>query len=177
MAARKAKDIPTGGSGGGGVNWTKLAVGLLVALPAMVVLLPTTMLVFVLSLPTVVAFLVDRTRERYLVATVGLLNLCGVLPALVALWDRGQSIDNAFRLLTDMVYWIAAFGAAGVGWAIFTSLPPLVSSYYTLVTQHRVNHLRKRQKQLIEAWGEEVSGRHLDHERDGHESLLDAVPE
>ncbi len=157
---RKAKDISTGGSGGG-LNWGRVALALLVALPAMVVLLPTTLMLFVLSLPTIVAFLVDRSRERYLVATVGLLNLCGVLPALIALWQDGQSIDAVFRLLTDMFYWLMAFGAAGVGWAIFVSLPPMVTSYYSLVTQHRVQQLRKRQKQLIEEWGDDVTGRHL----------------
>lgn len=156
---RKVKDISTRGSDG--INWGRAALVLLFALPAMVVLLPTTILLFVLGLPTVVAFLVDRTRERYLVATVGLLNLCGSLPAVVALWDRGQSIDAAVRLLTDMLYWLIAFGAAGVGWALFISLPPLVASYYNLVTQRRIQQLRKRQKQLIESWGEEVTGRHL----------------
>lgn len=156
---RKAKDPPTGG-GSGGINWTKLAVVVVVALPAMVVLLPTTMLIFVLSLPTAAAFLIDRTKDRYLVATVGLLNLCGLLPAVIALWDQGQSFDSALRLLSDMTYWLAAFGAAGVGWAIFISIPPLVATYYAIVTQHRVVQLRRRQKQLVEAWGEEVTGMH-----------------
>lgn len=163
---RKAKDIPTGGTAAGaGINWGRLSLLLVVSLPAVVVLLPTAILVFVLSLPTIVAFLVDRTRERYLVATVGLLNLCGLLPALIELWDRGQSIDNAFRLLTDMLYWLIAFGAAGIGWAIFVCLPPLVTSYYGLMAQRRVLALRKRQKQLIEAWGEDVTG----HAHDGLE--------
>lgn len=155
----KAKNIPTERRAAGGVNWARLSLALVVALPAMIVLLPTTLLLFVLSLPTVVALLVDRTRERYLVATVGLLNLCGVLPALIELWERGQSVDEAFRLLTDMMYWLTAFGSAGVGWAIFVSLPPLVASYYALVSQRRVQQLRRRQKQLIEAWGEDVTGR------------------
>lgn len=162
---RKANDIPTGGGEAtAGINWRRASLLLIVALPAMLVLLPTTIMAFVLSLPTVVAFLVDRTRERYLVATVGLLNLCGLLPALIALWDRGQSIETAFRLLTDMLYWLIAFGAAGVGWAIFVCLPPLVTSYYGLMAQRRILSLRKRQKQLIEAWGEDVTGH-------GHGSL------
>ncbi|MEX2631074.1 MAG: hypothetical protein WD341_14150 [Tistlia sp.] len=168
MAARKAKDIPTGGGAGGGIRWGRISLGLLVALPVMVVLLPTTIVTLVLSLPTLVAVLVDRTRERYLVATVGLLNLCGLLPALIALWERGQSVDAAMRLLTEMLYWLSALGAAGVGWAIFISLPPLVGSYYGLISQRRVHQLRKRQKQLIEAWGEDVTG-HGDLEEDEEE--------
>lgn len=159
MVTRKAKEIPTAGSARGGTNWGRLSLLLVVALPAMVVLLPTTLVTLVLGLPTLVALLVDRSRERYLVATVGLLNLCGLLPALIALWNRGQSIDAAFRLLTDLLYWLVAFGAAGVGWAIFISLPPLLTSYFGLISQRRLQQLRKRQKQLIEAWGEDVTGR------------------
>ena len=154
---RKAKDVS---NSGGGINWSKLVLALIVALPAMVVLLPTTLMLFVLSLPTIVAFLVDRTRERYLVATVGLLNLCGLLPGLISLWQDGQSLETVFRLLTDMFYWLMAYGAAAVGWGIFVSLPPMVTSYYALVTQHRIQQLRKRQKQLIEEWGDDVTGRH-----------------
>jgi hypothetical protein len=168
MAARKARDVPTGGPVGGGTNWGRLSLVLVVALPAMVVLLPTTLVTLVLSLPTLVALLVDRTRERYLVATVGLLNLCGLL---LALWDRGQSMDTAFRLLTDLLYWLFAFGAAGVGWAIFISLPPLVTSYFGLISQHRLQQLRKRQKQLIEAWGEDVAGRGAANEEEAEPGL------
>lgn len=168
---RRTKDLSTAGTGG--VNWPRMTLIVLIALPAVAVLLPTTLVIFVLSLPTIAAFLIDRTKERYLVATVGLLNFCGLLPAVIALWDQGQSLAGALRVLSDMVFWLSAFGAAALGWGIFISIPPIIATYYAVVTQRRISQLARRQKQLIEAWGEEVVGLRRADEEDEPGSALD----
>ena len=59
------------------------------------VLLPTCVVLLFCLLPTVAAAPVERARERYLTVTVGSLNLCGALPAVMELWGRGQSFGAA----------------------------------------------------------------------------------
>jgi hypothetical protein len=59
-----------------------------------VVFLPTTILLVVGMLPTLVAALVDRTRERVLGMTVGSMNLAGCTPFVIELWS-GEHTPNA----------------------------------------------------------------------------------
>jgi hypothetical protein len=108
--------------------------------------------------PTVVAYIVDRTPEKYQTITVGLLNVCGTMPGLVKLWSRGQSYDNALSIATDPFSMLVAYGAAGVGWSIYLSLPLFLGHYYTMTSENRLRSLRHRQAELVESWGEEIAG-------------------
>jgi len=126
--------------------------------PAIAVLMPSCILLGIGMAPTIVAYLVDRTREKYLSITVGLLNVCGVLPALVGLWSEGQSFSLALRLAGDPFTMVIAYGAAAVGWLIYLSLPLILGHYYTITTESRLQTLRNRQEGLVESWGEEIAG-------------------
>jgi hypothetical protein len=126
-------------------------------LPVVAVLFPTCMVLASGMVPTVVAFLVDRSRAKFLTLTVGMMNFCGTLPGVVDLWQHWQSYDMAGRIATDPFFWALAYAAAGVGWLIFLSLPPILASFYSVVTDRRIATLRKRQSALVDAWGEEVA--------------------
>lgn len=127
-------------------------------LPAIAVLMPSCVLLGIGMAPTIVAYIVDRTSEKYLSITVGLLNVCGVLPALVRLWSEGQSFSSAFRIAGDPFTMVIAYGAAAVGWAIYLALPLILGHYYATTTESRLQTLRNRQDGLIESWGEEIAG-------------------
>ena len=131
----------------------------LLLLPVVAVLFPTCMVLASGMAPTLVAYLVDRTRAKSQAVTVGLMNFCGTLPGIVELWQHGQAYAVAGRIAMDPFFWAVAYGAAGVGWLVFMSLPPILVSFYGAVTDRRVSTLRKRQSALVEAWGEEVGGR------------------
>jgi hypothetical protein len=133
-----------------------LITGILL-LPVIAVLFPTCMVLASGMVPTVVAYLVDRSRAKFLTLTVGMMNFCGTLPGIVELWQHWQSYDVAGRIATDPFFWAFAYTAAGVGWLIFLSLPPILGSFYSVVTDRRVAGLRKRQSALVDAWGEEVA--------------------
>ena len=137
--------------------WAKLLL-LIIAAPIIAVLLPTTMLLCLGLIPTAAVYLNDKTREKSFTITVGLLNLCGILPSIGELWSRGQAMQVATETVVDPLFWLLAFGAAAIGWLIFMGMPPLIAAYYTLASDARVNKVLVKQQALVEMWGEEVRG-------------------
>jgi hypothetical protein len=94
-----------------------------------------------------------------------MLNFCASLPAESDLWRHGQSYDAAFDIATDPYYWLIAYGAAAVGWMVCLGLPTVLRGYYFMTTASRLQSLGRRQKQLVEAWGEDVAARAEDESK------------
>lgn len=136
--------------------WVKVLV-LILLFPFAALLLPTTLVVATMMAPTWVAYMTDRSAEKHLAITVGLLNFSGTLPAIIDLWSRGQSHDAAMLLLTDVFVWAVAYGAAMLGWVIFALMPGLVGSYFKMTTESRIKSLARQQKDLIDEWGHAVA--------------------
>ncbi|WP_420346960.1 hypothetical protein [Pelagibius sp.] len=136
--------------------WVKILV-LILLFPFAALLLPTTLVFATMMAPTWVAYITDRSAEKHLAITVGLLNFSGTLPAIIDLWSRGQSHDAAMLLLTDVFVWAIAYGAAMVGWVIFAFMPSLVGSYFKMTTESRIKSLARQQKTLIDEWGHAVA--------------------
>ncbi|WP_340120104.1 hypothetical protein [Pelagibius sp. 7325] len=137
-------------------TWVKV-LALIILFPFAAVLLPTTLVFFTMMAPTWVAYMTDRSKEKHLAATVGMLNFAGTLPAIITLWARGQNHPVAMDLLGDVYVWVVAYGAASCGWLIFGFMPNIVGSYYRMTTQNRIRGLVKRQKALIAEWGHAVA--------------------
>ena len=124
--------------------------------------LPSLGVLAVCLSPTVVAFVADRNRPKFLTVTVGLPNLCGSIPALVELWSVEQSFATMEGVLADPVGWAVAFGAAGLGWFIYLAMPLLVAVYYSSAAEARERSLRRLRTALVETWGEEVAGEYAE---------------
>ncbi|MGF1595018.1 MAG: hypothetical protein ACFCUW_17185 [Kiloniellaceae bacterium] len=137
-------------------TWVKV-LALIILFPFAAVLLPTTLVFFVMMSPTWVAYMTDRSREKHLAVTVGMLNFAGTLPAIIELWTRGQSHQMAMDLISDVFVWVVAYGAAFAGWTIFAFMPALVGNYYLMTTRSRMKGLVKAQKALIAEWGDAVA--------------------
>ena len=71
--------------------------------------------------PTLVAYIVDRNPLKYPSRTVGYLNFCGCLPYALRLWTGDHSVDAVIGILVDPFAWFAMYGAAAVGWLIYTN--------------------------------------------------------
>ncbi|WP_022729588.1 hypothetical protein [Fodinicurvata sediminis] len=143
---------------GKGISWMRLSAGVLLGIPAIVVLFPTFILICVTMLPSLVAFITDRQPGRHTALTVSLLNFCGALPSLVKLWAMGQSLSAAMVLMGDLMVWLTAYGAAATGWMILMLAVPVCQTYYVMITQSRLKQYRQRQEKLVHEWGQEVSG-------------------
>lgn len=108
-------------------------------------------------LPTFVAFIIDRDRERYATFCVASMNFCGVFPYLLDLWLGDHTIVAAVNSLTNVFTLFVVFGAAAFGWIMFSSVPPVISSFLSVIAQRRVTILRADQRKLIDEWGEAVA--------------------
>jgi hypothetical protein len=150
-AGREATAAP-----GGRRLWRSLSV-IVLLLPAAAVLLPTTLVLTVCLLPTLAAWLVDRQPGRPVATAVCLLNLAGSLPGVIEVWINGHTVSAAQWVLADAVTWLAAYGAAAVGWLLFALLPPLLRAYHARGTARRIRQLHKRQEALEKDWGPEVA--------------------
>lgn len=129
----------------------------------MVISLPTVVLVFFGMLPTIVAFLTDKTAEKYATFCVGGMNFSGLFPYIMELWIIDHSLGAARDLLTNVFNLGIIYSAAAFGWLIFAGIPPVVGAFLTVMSQRRVAHLRTEQRQLIDEWGEEVSHQNQHH--------------
>lgn len=154
--AGKARAIGRKGKAGRPPLWMKI-FALILLFPFAAVLLPTTLLFFIMMAPTWVAYITDRSREKKLSITVGMLNFTGTLPAIIELWSRGQNHQTAMNMIGDVFVWVIAYGAAFAGWMIFAFMPTVVGSYYRMTTDNRIKGLVKQQKALIAEWGHAVA--------------------
>src|SRR3546814_19932729 len=81
LAQRRTAKAQAGGKprARGVKTWVKV-LALVILFPFAAVLLPTTLVFFVMMAPTWVAYITDRSRDKHLAITVGMLNLAGTLP-------------------------------------------------------------------------------------------------
>ncbi|WP_096701369.1 acyl-CoA synthetase [Magnetospirillum sp. 15-1] len=144
-------------AGSGGAVGINKGVVLMVLAALVPFSLPTVVLVGFGMLPTLASWASEKGPNKYAFLCVGGLNFAGVFPYLFSLWFGVHTLDEAFRMLTDPIMLMTAYGCSAIGWGIYAGMPPMVASYLAASSQRRVNNLKAAQKKLIEDWGDEVS--------------------
>ena len=119
--------------------------------------LPTVLLLFFGMLPSIVAWMVDRSEQKYAMFCVSGMNFLGLFPFLTDVWFHDHSTDMAIRILTNVFDLMAMYAAAGFGWLLFIAVPPVVTTFLKVMSERRVTLLRATQKEVIEEWGEAVA--------------------
>lgn len=141
----------------GGFSVGGIIVGVTMAVLA-VAMLPTTIILVIGMVPTIVAYFVDTSKERSLGPTVFYLNFAGVLPVLLKLWKQQPNINTAIELLTDPFMLLMMLAPAGFGWILFSYVPIFVSALIRRHAEMRMQTLEDDKQKLIEQWGPEVAG-------------------
>lgn len=141
-------------SGSAAITLTVMVIAVL-ALTA----LPLCLLMLAGLLPTGVAVVVDRHRRRYLARTVGAMNLAGVIPGALRMWEAGISFASLQQVIDNPYTWLVMYGAAAIGWVLYFCVPPIVAMVIEVKVDETRRRLEARTKVLIEEWGEEVTGR------------------
>jgi len=137
-------------------NWT--ALWLFVLIVGLIwISLPTVLMIVVGMPPTVVAWIIDRSHQKSATYCVAGMNFCGLFPYLMDLWVGVHSMKAASAIVTDVFALLAIYGAAAFGWVIYITIPPVVSTFLTVMAQRRVAQLRTLQRQIIDEWGEGVA--------------------
>lgn len=130
---------------------------LLVGTFLLVIATGTMIVLFFGMLPTLVAYIIDRSPQKSAALTVGSINFIGVFPYIMDLWIGMDTYDHAFAIVTDIFSMLVMYAAAAFGWLLFMAMPAVVSSFVLVLQQRKVALLRAEQKDLIEEWGAEVA--------------------
>lgn len=137
-------------------NWT--ALSLFVMIVGLIwISLPTVLMILVGMPPTFVAWIIDRSHQKSATYCVAGMNFCGLFPYLMDLWMGVHSLKAAGAIVTDVFALLVIYGAAAFGWMIYITVPPVVSTFLTVMAQRRVAQLRALQRQIVDEWGEGVA--------------------
>lgn len=131
-----------------------LVMGIIVG----VVVMPTSFLLIVGMAPTPAAALLDRTKKKTKVLTVGAMNFAGCSPFLFDLWMKGHDFAMSMKIALDPKAIIVMYSAAGVGYLLDWAMTGVVSGVMVRRGQSRVEFIRERQAKLVERWGRKVTG-------------------
>lgn len=147
----QAKTVSSRKKSGGNI------ITLFLVIPLIFMFMPTFIFLTVVMMPSLVAFVVDRSKQRYGAITVGGMNFSGCFPWLMDLWMHDHSVPHVLDLLTDVWALIVIFSSAGLGWILSSTAPFLASTIMSVTSTHKIAALQARQKQLLEEWGPEVA--------------------
>ncbi len=131
------------------------------ALLMAVVFMSSTLLLLIGGLPTLVAFLVDRSERKTKALTVGAMNLAGCFPFLLEMWTQDRSISFALGLLSNPINIVIMYFAAAVGYLLEWAMSGAVASILYQRGGVRKKEIIKRQERLVERWGIEVTGKYM----------------
>lgn len=139
------------------LGW-KGQVILICAIVMAVVFLPTTILLVIGMLPTFVATLVDRSREKVMGMTVGAMNLAGCTPFVIELWSGEHTPEHALEIVSQPLPVTVMYAAAALGYLIEWSMTGIVAAVMSQKATARLKAIDDQQKKLVERWGREVTG-------------------
>lgn len=122
------------------------------------VFLPTTALLSIGCLPTVVAAFVDNSRRKTRAITVGAMNVAGCAPFVFELWQHGNGMTKAMSLVMDPMAIVVMYVAAAVGYLIDWSMTGIVANLLHQRGLARQQAIIARQETLVDVWGREVTG-------------------
>lgn len=129
---------------------------LIIAMVASPFMFPTAVLLLVGLIPTIVAFVVDKDREHSSATAIGAMNCAGLTPFIIDLWMKGQTMGNAFQILSSANSWLIILGSAAIGQMIVSVVPQAMASLTLVHSEMRVKTLKQNLETLSKSWGTEV---------------------
>jgi hypothetical protein len=123
-----------------------------------IVFLPTTILIMVGMLPSVVAILFSIRGSVARGYSVAATNFVGCFVFLLELWSTGNTFERSVDILLDPLTIVLMYGAAGFGYVLDWALSGLVANLVQQRGKTRLVNIRQRQQDLIEQWGRKVTG-------------------
>jgi hypothetical protein len=116
-----------------------------------------TLLVCLGLLPMLIALFTDTDPRKSAFITIGFLNIAGVTPFIIELWQRGQTMEAAMGIMRQPVTWLVMFGAAAIGQLLLYTIPPAMAMMTISRIENRLKTLRDGLKELKAIWGSDVA--------------------
>lgn len=140
---------------------------------ALIIFLPTTVVLAIGMLPTLVAFIVDNYPGRNKTFTVGALNFAGCFPALLDIWVHTNSMSYALYLVLQPKSIMFMYGGAALGYGINALTTFMVEAILVQKSEVRIKKINKEKLALEERWGKKVNAR---NDVENIDLLSDDVP-
>lgn len=122
------------------------------------IFMPTTIMLLIGLLPTMVAFFVQKGTRKIRVLTIGAMNFAGCVPFLLELWLEGHSFERSFDIIFDPRTIVVMYGCAAIGYIIDWAITGFIASILYERGTKRKEEMQEYQDQLVKRWGEKVTG-------------------
>ncbi len=161
MAKKKKTDQGAEGNGSaenGSKKTFKIPAFGIMGTVCALIFFPTTIVLVVGMIPTIVAYLADGSKKKSKSITVGAMNLAGCTPFLLKLWLQDHSFEMALDVIGSPRTIIVMYSMAGVGYLLDWALTGIISTMLYQKGILRREQIERRQMDLIEKWDKKVTG-------------------
>lgn len=124
-----------------------------------VIFTPTTSILLVGMLPTLVAYLVDRSLEKNKTFTIGAMNFAGCFPYLLGLWKGENNLYAAISYLENPKTIIFIYSIAALGYVINWVVTLGISAVLKKRSLRRIERIKDQKQKLKDRWGHKVNGK------------------
>lgn len=113
-------------------------------------------------MPTIAVFAIDKSVGKSKTICVACMNFAGCFPFLIEFWVEfgQQTVVNAFRIVANVQNVIIIYMLAAGGYAIDSAVTGIMSTLLIQRSESRLKKIRQDQENLIDRWGEKVTGRY-----------------
>ncbi len=139
------------------------------AIIAAIIFTPTTLILLVGMLPTLVAYIVDRSAEKNKTFTIGAMNFAGCFPYLLGLWTGENILLTSMNYLENPETIIVIYSIAAIGYLINWTVTLGVATLLRKRSSLHIERIEREKEKLRERWGEKVNGK---YELDAHGFIL-----
>ena len=120
--------------------------------------LRTGFIFFVVGMmPSIIAYIMDSSRNRYTFQSVMACNLSGMMGFLFKIVVHGPSSAVLQDMMGSFTNWIIIYGAALVGWLMVQICPMIAEAMVNNIHQGQIMRIQRIQKKLENEWGNEVA--------------------
>ena len=107
-------------------------------------------------MPSIFAWIIDKSEKKYAMFSVLGMNLSGLLPYLMDIWFQDHSTEAAISILSNLFDIMVIYGAAIFGWILYVSLPPMIIMFLMVIADRRIVLLESNQRKITKEWGEDI---------------------
>lgn len=156
-SSAKTKNAGKGGQGSARAHGGARFILIMILVGALLPFGAPTLLLCIGLLPTLVALFTDTDPRKPAFTTIGFLNIAGVLPFVIELWQKGQTMEAAIRILRQPSTWLIMFGAAAIGQLLLYAVPTAIAMLTVSRMETRLKTLREGLEHLHAIWGPDIA--------------------
>jgi hypothetical protein len=127
------------------------------------IFLPTTTILFFGMMPTIAAFVIDKSVGKSKTLCVAFMNFAGCFPFLMEFWMESsqRTMETALPVIANVENIIIIYLLAAGGYAIDIAVTGITASLIVQRANARIKSIKSKQKKLAEDWGDKVTGKYV----------------